>query len=584
MFFQGFVQVTSPSFFETLEPRCLLAASAIKINFQTPGTPNTPAGYFADVGDDYGDRGNGRKYGWQLDQQSAARDRNAKNSPDERYDTFTHFGKKARWAVQVPNGSYNVRVVAGDPSYFNSVYRINVEGLESVSGTPSSGKRWLDKIIAVNVTDGAITLTSGVGASNNKISFIEITPLVGTVQTVPPQALGVLAQPVAPKQINLSWVDASTNELGFQIYRKQGNGGWIRRATVPANVTSFVDAKVQPGTTYAYRIRPANNVGNGAYSNISRVTTPGDVGSPVGTNIEWTTLAPSPIGRAEALRAVVDNKLYVLGGFSGSDGPVARSDVFDPKTNTWTRIADMPRRLTHAGVAVFGRNIFVAGGYVGTGPGYQQQFGTTEVWRFNVDTKQWTASAALPKAVAGGGLVALGNEFHWISGNNSARQDIADHYILNVKADGSAVGNWSSGASLPTARSHFGYAALNGKIYVIAGQSGNDSGLTTRPEVHVWDPATPDRWTRLADLSAPLSHIASSTFVLGNRIIVAGGERDHGEPVSTVYAYDPANNDWEKLTNLPAPRFSGVAAGIDGAIIFTTGGLQTTTWRGEFVG
>ena len=58
-------------------------------------------------------------------------------------------------------------------------------------------------------------------------------------------------------------------------------------------------------------------------------------------------MAPSPIIRAEALRAVVDDKLYVFGGFMGNDGPVKRSDVYNPATNTWTQIADLPTRLTH---------------------------------------------------------------------------------------------------------------------------------------------------------------------------------------------------------------------------------------------
>src|SRR5687768_16300694 len=70
------------------------------------------------------------------------------------------------------------------------------------------------------------------------------------------------------------------------------------------------------------------------------------------SSITWTTRAAAPIIRAEALRAVVKTRLYVFGGFSGYLGPVKRSDVYDPATNTWTRIADMPTRLTHAGVAV----------------------------------------------------------------------------------------------------------------------------------------------------------------------------------------------------------------------------------------
>jgi tetratricopeptide (TPR) repeat protein len=43
---------------------------------------------------------------------------------------------------------------------------------------------------------------------------------------------------------------------------------------------------------------------------------------------------------------------------------VARSDVYDTATDTWTPIADMPTRLTHAGTAVVGHDVYFAGGYV----------------------------------------------------------------------------------------------------------------------------------------------------------------------------------------------------------------------------
>ena len=67
------------------------------------------------------------------------RDRNSSLSPDQRFDTVTHtqlYGART-WELSVPNGSYRVRVVAGDPSNTNSVYRFNVENVLAVSGTPS---------------------------------------------------------------------------------------------------------------------------------------------------------------------------------------------------------------------------------------------------------------------------------------------------------------------------------------------------------------------------------------------------------------------------------------------------------------
>jgi hypothetical protein len=80
----------------------------------------------------------------------------------------------ARWELQVPNGSYRVRVVSGDPSYIDSVFRIQVEGVLALSGTPTSTTHWIEGTVTVNVTDGRLTITNGSGASNDKICFVEV--------------------------------------------------------------------------------------------------------------------------------------------------------------------------------------------------------------------------------------------------------------------------------------------------------------------------------------------------------------------------------------------------------------------------
>lgn len=63
----------------------------------------------------------------------------------------------------------------------------------------------------------------------------------------------------------LSWVDNSINEQGFEIWRRSynsfGSSGYITSSsyslytTVGRNVTSFVDANAQPGMQYSYMVR-----------------------------------------------------------------------------------------------------------------------------------------------------------------------------------------------------------------------------------------------------------------------------------------------------------------------------------------
>jgi hypothetical protein len=167
--------VPSSRLFPTAAP----PPSVIRINFQ-PAAAAVPAGYLVDAGLAYGARGNGQTYGWNLDISALTRDRDSSTSPDQRYDTLVHLQKAenpdAVWELAVPNGTYDVRVVSGDAGFIDSVYRLTVEGVLVVNGTPTSAAHWVEGASTVTVTDGRLTIRSGSGGVNNKICFVDVTP------------------------------------------------------------------------------------------------------------------------------------------------------------------------------------------------------------------------------------------------------------------------------------------------------------------------------------------------------------------------------------------------------------------------
>jgi PA14 domain len=119
---------------EVVPAERLFPSSAV--NFQPAGVP-IPPGYVADTGTVFGSRG-GLSFGWNADNTAQTRDRNAANSPDQRYDTLTHLQKpqnlNASWELAVPNGTYRVRAVSGDPSNLDGTFRLNAEGVTVVNG------------------------------------------------------------------------------------------------------------------------------------------------------------------------------------------------------------------------------------------------------------------------------------------------------------------------------------------------------------------------------------------------------------------------------------------------------------------
>jgi len=156
------------------------AFSSVYVNFQQPSdlSPGSFEGhaYVADRGYVFANRGNGYSYGWNLDNTGTTRNRDHADSPDERYDTLSHMQKydQLTWEIAVPEGVYTVHVVAGDPGYTDSTYRIEVEGVLAVDATPSWPRRWWEASVSVLVTDGRLTIGNAAGSYNNKLCFLHV--------------------------------------------------------------------------------------------------------------------------------------------------------------------------------------------------------------------------------------------------------------------------------------------------------------------------------------------------------------------------------------------------------------------------
>jgi fibronectin type 3 domain-containing protein len=164
------------------------------IHFTAQSGGDTVANYLSDVGLAYGSRVNGLTFGWNQDNTANGRDRDASNSPDELHDGLTHLQKpnnpNAWWGIAVPNGTYTVHLIVGDPSYIDSVYKENIGGTLSngaitggilaVSGTPTASTHWFTSTVTVTVTGGVLYLSNATGSSNDKIDAIDVTQDVGS--------------------------------------------------------------------------------------------------------------------------------------------------------------------------------------------------------------------------------------------------------------------------------------------------------------------------------------------------------------------------------------------------------------------
>ncbi|HYC55506.1 MAG TPA: fibronectin type III domain-containing protein [Candidatus Binatia bacterium] len=92
--------------------------------------------------------------------------------------------------------------------------------------------------------------------------------------TVPAAPTGLTAAPMSSTSAVLAWNDNSSNELGFEIRRKNPDGRFKKIAEVAANTRSFIDPNLKTKTQYSYRVRAFNQQGRSKISNTVTITTP----------------------------------------------------------------------------------------------------------------------------------------------------------------------------------------------------------------------------------------------------------------------------------------------------------------------
>ena len=116
--------------------------------------------------------------------------------------------------------------------------------------------------------------------------------------TPPAAPSNLAAAAVSSSQINLTWTDSDSTEIGFKIERCTGAdcSDFTQIATVGANVTSYSNTGLTASTSYSYRVRAYNTAGDSDYSNPASAVTPAAPAVPAApSNLVATTVSKSQI-------------------------------------------------------------------------------------------------------------------------------------------------------------------------------------------------------------------------------------------------------------------------------------------------
>ncbi|MDW3647873.1 MAG: kelch repeat-containing protein [Bacteroidia bacterium] len=306
----------------------------------------------------------------------------------------------------------------------------------------------------------------------------------------------------------------------------------------------------------------------------------------------WQPLSDASIARWLPGGLLLEDKLYVLSGFTSENGfdekIIPSFEVYDIPTDSWTTLTHMPLSkyessldeagVTHTANVLVNDSIWVIGGRTGDHPGPV----TEEVWIYDTKTDVWHAGPDLPRPIANGYCVNIGRTLHYIGGFFNACSGMSEkHYTLDLdawQANPSSVSWEDYRAPLPVGRAHISVVALGGKIYAFGGEDNHDccyGGLPCRTDlkdVFVYDVET-DVWTTMPDLPYARSHSELASFALDGKVVQVGSEV-HSTISKTTLQFDPSTGLWTEATDWEFPELiMAPAVGIyKDSLIITHGG------------
>ncbi len=303
--------------------------------------------------------------------------------------------------------------------------------------------------------------------------------------------------------------------LNFPVVSRAKQGKWTQKADMPTPRTQLATAVVN-GKIYAI-----GGLNGGSRSAVEEYDPQGDM---------WTKKADMPMQRSGIAASAVDGKIYVFGGHRIAFEPLNTVQMYDPATDRWTRKKRMPVPIDRMTTSVVNGQIYLIGGWDFPDDVY------STVFQYNPEGDTWTQKADMPTARGGHAAVVFEEKIYVLGGGTFKETTHGGiRYFDVVEMYDPVEDRWTHKPEMPIPNIGLGAETINGKIYTIGGTASDNTSRLSRVDIF-----TPDTGAWLAEGGArlPMARGGLSVSKVNNKIYVFGGFSALGA-VPKVDEYDP---------------------------------------------
>ncbi len=333
--------------------------------------------------------------------------------------------------------------------------------------------------------------------------------------------------------------------VAITVERSDANA-WVLQTEVPTSRNGTSTAVVN-GKIYIIGGVPYSNKAGPGWSALPTVEV---YDTRIGA---WGKAADMPTPRIAAQAAVFAREIYVFGGYSRGkirgEKDHKTVEAYNTRTNTWSKTRDMPTLRRGFRTAVVDGKIYVIGGAIFDRE-RDVRVATDLVEAYDPLTERWKKRASMPTKRMWVDTAVVNHKIYAIGGEVSPRHGVPpdDQFFARIEEYNPKTDRWRKHPDMPLLRFSFSTVAIDKKIYLIGGYT-RENGFKTLTSIDVYEPSF-NRWGAIPPL--PVPRIAPAVAVNGVIYVLGGFVR--GQRFShAVEAFDTgfrAVNPKDKLSTL----------------------------------